>query len=298
MDRGRRRRTFPERGIGMLRIEHLRKDYGTFSLDCSMEVRVGSVTGLVGANGAGKSTTFKAAIGLIKPDKGSVQVFGRDVGKCGAKEKEEMGIVLSDSGFSGYLTVRDIVPVLDSLYGKFDKGFFAEQIKRFGLPDNKKIKEFSTGMKAKLKVLTAISHGARLLILDEPTAGLDVVARDELLELLREFMEQEEDRAILISSHISGDLESLCDDIYMIHDGQIVLHEDTDMLLGSYGLMKMDERQYDTLDKRYILRSRKESFGYSCLTDQRQYYIENYPGLSIEKGTIDSVITMMICGIS
>ena len=151
-------------------------------------------------------------------------------------------------------------------------------------------------MKAKLKVLVAISHHAKLLILDEPTAGLDVIARDELLELLREFMEKEEDRAILISSHISSDLETLCDDLYMIHDGKIILHEDTDVLLGDYALLKLDDTQYHTLDKQYLLRSKKESFGYSCLTDQKQYYIENYPNITIEKGTIDTVITMMIRG--
>ena len=192
--------------------------------------------------------------------------------------------------------MKDIVPVLESLYEKFDKPFFLEQLRKFGLPDNKKIKEFSTGMKVKLKVLVAVSHDARLLILDEPTAGLDVVARDELLDILREFMERDGERSILISSHISGDLESLCDDIYMIHEGKIILHEDTDTLLDEYALLKIDERQFDMLDKRYVLRCKKESFGYSCLTDQKRYYMENYPKLTIEKSSIDNVITMMIRG--
>lgn len=280
----------------MLRIEHLQKNYKSFSLDCTMEVKPGCVTGLIGQNGAGKSTTFKAALGLVRPDSGSIRILGRDIKDFTAKERQRLGVVLSDSGFSGYLTVADTVPVLGSLYEDFDKAFFLEQIRKAGLPDNKKIKEFSTGMKAKLKVITAVSHNARLLILDEPTAGLDVVARDELLELLREFMEKDEDRAILISSHISGDLETLCDDVYMIHEGKIILHEDTDVLLSDYAVLKMDERQYDTLDKQYILRCRKESFGYSCLTNQKQYYLENYPKLAIIKGTIDEVITMMIRG--
>ena len=151
-------------------------------------------------------------------------------------------------------------------------------------------------MKAKLKVLVAISHNAKLLILDEPTAGLDVIARDELLEMLREFMEADEERSILISSHISSDLETLCDDLYMIHEGKIVLHEDTDVLLSDYALLKVDRKQYEELDKRFILRSKKESYGYSCLTNQKQYYMENYPKIAIEKGTIDEVITMMVRG--
>ncbi len=280
----------------MLKIDHLRKTYNTFSLDCSLEVKPGCVTGFIGQNGAGKSTTFKAALGLVKPEGGTVRILGKDIREFSARDREELGIVLSDSGFSGYLTVRDIFSILSGLYSKFDKAFFQDQIRKSGLPDNKKIKEFSTGMKAKLKVITAISHRAGMLILDEPTAGLDVVARDEILELLRDYMEQQEDRAILISSHISGDLEGLCDDIYMIHEGRIILHEDTDVLLSDYALIKADDRQYAALDKRYILRSRKESFGYSCLTSQKQYYLENNPGLTIEKGTIDNVITMMIRG--
>ena len=280
----------------MLKIAHLRKTYNTFSLDCSLEVNTGCVTGFIGQNGAGKSTTFKAALGLVKPEGGTVRILGKDIRECSARDREELGVVLSDSGFSGYLTVRDIFSILSGLYSKFDKAFFQDQIRKSGLPDNKKIKEFSTGMKAKLKVITAISHRAGMLILDEPTAGLDVVARDEILELLRDYMEQQEDRAILISSHISGDLEGLCDDIYMIHEGRIILHEDTDVLLSDYALIKADDRQYAALDKRYILRSRKESFGYSCLTSQKQYYLENNPGLTIEKGTIDNVITMMIRG--
>lgn len=280
----------------MLKIEHLKKHYKNFSLDCSLNVMPGCVTGLIGQNGAGKSTTFKAVLGLISCDGGTVTVLGKDLKDFKAEDKENLGVALSDSGFSGYLTIKDIIPVLKNLYSNFDYSFFSEQVNRFQLPLDKKIKDFSTGMKAKLKVLVAVSHNAKLLILDEPTAGLDVVARDELLELLREFMERDEERSILISSHISGDLESLCDDIYMIHDGKIILHEDTDVLLSDYALLKVDDEQYETLDKQSILRTKREAYGYSCLTNQKQFYLDNYPKLAIEKGTIDGVITMMIRG--
>ena len=280
----------------MLKIEHLKKTYDNFSLDCSLEVRKGCITGLIGQNGAGKSTTFKAILGLISIDSGNITVLGKDIKKFTTKDKEELGIVLSDSGFSGYLRIKDIIPILQNMYEKFDKSFFLEQVQRFQLPLDKKLKDFSTGMKAKLKVLVAISHNAKLLILDEPTAGLDVIERDELLEMLREFMEADEERSILISSHISSDLETLCDDLYMIHEGKIVLHEDTDVLLSDYALLKVDRKQYEELDKRFILRSKKESYGYSCLTNQKQYYMENYPKIAIEKGTIDEVITMMVRG--
>lgn len=183
------------------------------------------------------------------------------------------------------------------IISNFDKSFFIEQVKKFQLPRNKRIKDFSTGMKAKVKVLVAVSHNAKLLILDEPTAGLDVIARDELLEMLRDFIEKDEERSILISSHISSDLETLCDDLYMIHQGKVIMHEDTDVLLSDYALLKVDEEEYSKLDRQYILRTKKESYGYSCLTNQKQYYAENYPQMAIEKGNIDEVITMMIRGV-
>jgi len=280
----------------MIKTEHLKKNYKNFTLDCSLEIRSGCITGLIGQNGAGKSTTFKAILGLISTDGGSIRIFGKDISEITPEDKQDIGVVLSDSGFSGYLTIDDIIPVLESLYKNFDKAFFMAQADSFNLPRNKKIKEFSTGMKAKLKVLAAISHNAKLLILDEPTAGLDVVARSEILEMLRDFMEKDENRSILISSHISGDLETLCDDVYMIHDGRIIMHEDTDVLLSDYALIKVDSQQYAALDKQYILRVKEEKYGYSCLTNQKQFYIENYPKIAIEKGNIDEIITMMVRG--
>ena len=210
-------------------------------------------------------------------------------------DKEKIGVVLADSGFSGYLTIKDLIPILDNMYEKFDKNDFIKKCKNFSLPLDKKIKDFSTGMKRKLQVLAAVSHEAEVLILDEPTAGLDVVARDELLNLLREYMEKG-DRSILISSHISADLEGFCDDIFMIDDGKIVMHEETDVLLSDYALLKVTNQQYQMLDKKYILRYRKENYGYSCLTNQKQFYLENYPDITVEKGNIDEVIMMMIRG--
>ena len=279
----------------MLRLENVKKHYGEFSLECSLEVQAGCVTGLIGKNGAGKSTTFKAILGLIYPDGGKIEVFGKPVEKLSISDREQIGVVLSDSGFSGYLTIKDLISMLRNMYGNFREAEFLRRCKKFRLPLDKKIKEFSTGMKRKLQVLAAISHDAKLLILDEPTAGLDVIARDELLNLLREYMEQDE-RAILISSHISSDLEGLCDDVYMIDDGKIVMHTETDILLSDYGLLKVTDDQYQKLEKEYIIRHRKEEYGYSCLTDQKQFYMENYPGLAIEKGSIDEVMTMMIRG--
>lgn len=279
----------------LLSLKNLQKNYPGFSLDVSMEIEEGQITGLIGANGAGKSTTFKVILGLVHPDAGEIRLFNKDMEQISKKEKADIGATLSDSGFSNCLTVKQIVHILTETYEKFDREMFEKRCSLFSIPMDKKLKEFSTGMKAKLKVLTATSFDARLLVLDEPTAGLDVIARDSILELLREYMETE-GRSILISSHISSDLESLCDDIYMIDKGRIVLHENTDVLRDEYGLIKADEKQYELLDKQHILKVKKEQYGYSCLTDERAFYAENYPQLAIERGSVDKVITMMIKG--
>ena len=279
----------------MLELRNVKKKYKDFELDCSMRVPAGTVVGLIGANGTGKSTAFKAILNLIFKDSGEITLFGKDASTLTTKEREKLGVVLADSGVSGYLNVKDVVAVFEHLYSEFDKEGFLRGCEQFHIPMDKKIKEFSTGMKRKLQVLLAISHNADLLILDEPTSGMDVIAREELLDMLRSYMETE-DRAILISSHISSDLEGICDELYMIDQGKIILHEETDVLLDEYGMMKVTEEQYRDLDKKHILRYKKESYGYSLLTDKKQYYMENYPQIVMEKGNIDELITMMIRG--
>ncbi|MBQ5342908.1 MAG: ABC transporter ATP-binding protein [Oscillospiraceae bacterium] len=280
----------------MVKIDNLIKRYGDFTLDISMEIPRGKVTGLVGRNGAGKTTTIKALLGLIKTDGGSVTVMGRDAAELTAEDRKRIGAALSESGFSGLLRVKDVADILAAMYDDADRDSFLGLCKKFGLPEDKPIKEFSTGMKAKLRVLTALSHRSDLLIMDEPTAGLDVEARNEILDMLRDYLTGNEDCSILISSHISSDLENLCDDIYLINNGKIILHEDTDRLLDSYGVMRVDEETYGTLDKQHILAVRKENFGYSCFADDRRYYEENCPGLVIQKGSIDDLILIMAGG--
>ena len=279
----------------LVQLDRVMKKYGSFALELNMQIPENQIIGLIGANGAGKSTTFKLMIGLIRPDQGNAEVFGRNAAELGAEEKQKIGVVFSDSGFSEYLRVQQLIPVMKRFYPDFQEKEFCKRCERFKIPLNKQIKDFSTGMKAKLNVLLALSHDSSLLLLDEPTAGLDVVAREEILDLLREYMEIP-GRTIVISSHISGDLEHFCDDLYMIHEGKIVLHEETDRILEEYGFLKVSEQEYEVLDKEYLLRVRKESFGYSCLTDQKNYYLENYPGLVVEKGSVDEVISMLVKG--
>lgn len=280
----------------MLKVSNIKKRYGEFLLNASIEVRPGYVTGLVGPNGAGKSTVFKAILDLIRLDGGNIEVFGKDVKTLKEYDKQRFGVALSDSGFSDYLTIHDITYILKNMYEKYDNSQFLSRCKQFDLPTDKRLMDFSTGMKAKLKLLIALSHQAELLILDEPTVGLDVIARDEMLGLLRSYLEEDEKRSILISSHISSDLEGLCDDLYVIRRGSIVFHEETDNLLDSYALLKLSQEQYDALDKQYILKYKKKSYGYCCLTDQKQFYSENYPEVVIEKGNIDNLIFLMIGG--
>ncbi|WP_026506804.1 ABC transporter ATP-binding protein [Butyrivibrio sp. MC2013] len=280
----------------MVKVENLVKNYGNFKLELSMEIADGRVTGIVGKNGAGKSTTIKSILGLIKPDGGHVTINGVEAERLSSRDKEKIGVSLSDSGFSMLLSIRDIICILKKMYPAFDEAFFTNSCKAQGLPMNKQIKEYSTGMRAKLRALIAMSHGAQLLVMDEPTAGLDVEARNDILDMIRNYLREDDKRSVLISSHISSDLEGLCDDIYLIHDGKVVLHEDTDAILDNYGVLKVSEEAYEQLDKSYILRSRKDSFGYSCFTNEKHYYAENNPGIVIENSGIDDLILMMTGG--
>ena len=280
----------------MIQIVNIKKSYQDFLLDCSLTIEKGSVTGIIGKNGAGKSTLYKAILNLINIDSGNILVFNKDIKELDVKDKADIGVVLADSFFSSYLNIKDIRKIMMDSYETFDVTFFDKKVNEFELPVNKAIKSFSFGMKAKLKMLCALSHNAKILLLDEPTLGLDVIARDEILELLREYMAKDSDNTIMISSHIASDLESLCDDIYMIDDGKIILHEDTDVLLSNYAILKVDDQTYESIDKNYIYKVKKEDYGYALLTNQKQFYYENYPKIVIQNCSIDDVIYMMIKG--
>ena len=284
----------------MIEISNIKKNYQNFRLECSLNIAPGRITGIIGANGAGKSTLFKAILGLINLDKGQIKIFGKDSRKLDVHDKEKLGVVLAESGFSEYLKVKALVPILKNMYPDFDKDMFLNKCNNFNIPLNKMIKDLSTGTKAKLKVIVAISHNAEILILDEPTAGLDVITRNEVLDIIRTYME-EEMRTVIISSHISSDLENLCDDIYMINDGKIILHEDMYKLLDLYGVIKANEEQYENLKsdtnyKSIILCCDKEKYGYKCITNDRKYIVDNYPEIVIEKGNIDELIMVLVKG--
>ena len=278
----------------MVRLNNLQKEYKGFKLNVSLEIPEGTVTGLIGRNGAGKTTTIKSILGLIRPTAGEIEVFGKAPVDLTAEEKQQIGVALSESGFCMIFTIEDVIKVLKASYKDFDEDEFRKKCTAQSLPFDKQIKDFSSGMKAKLRVLTAMSHKAKLLVLDEPTAGLDVIARNDILALIRKYLEEDTTRSIIISSHISSDLEGLCDDIYMINDGKIILHEDINILLGNYGLIKLSSEEYEALDKKYIVASQKERFSVTCLTSEKQFYIDNYPKTVIENAHIDDIIVLML----
>ncbi len=279
----------------LLQVENVQKQYQDFKLNGTLQIEEGCITGLIGANGAGKSTLFKAILGLIRTDGGEITIFGKNREVQTISDKEDIGVVLAENTFSCMLNIKDIIAVMEAMYRKFDKAAFIGKCEKYQLPLNKQLKEFSTGMKAKLKLLIAMSYDAKLLLLDEPTAGLDCVIRDELLDEIRAYMEQE-GRAILISSHISSDLENLCDDFYVIQNGSIVLHEETDVLLSEYAILKVSKEQYERMDQRYILARKAEPFGYRLLTKEKQFYMENDRDIIMEKGNMDELMLLLTKG--
>lgn len=256
------------------------------------------VHGLLGANGAGKTTLMRMICGILKPTKGTITFDGMDVSE--ESYRAVLGYLPQDFGYYPEFTAEDFLLYLSALKGipKIQAKKRAEKLLELvSLQEegHRKIRTFSGGMKQRLGIAQALLNDPKILILDEPTAGLDVLAREEILDFLREYMIPG-NRSILISSHISSDLEGLCDDFYLIDQGKIQMHEETDVLLGNYGLLKVTEEQYKKLDRSYLLRKKRESFGYSLLTDQKQFYQENAPEITMEKGSIDNVITMMIKG--
>lgn len=280
----------------LIKMQNAVKTYGEFQLNCTLEVGSGRITGLVGANGSGKTTTMAAILGLIHTEQGEVQVLGKAPMALTPADKCRIGVTLSEGSFSEYLMPDNIAGMLAALYPKVDKFDFLKKVTAAGLPLDKPLKDYSKGMRARFDLLCALCHDADLLILDEPTSGLDVLARDAVLDLLRDFMAEKEGRGILISSHISSDLEGLCDDLYMIDKGRVVLHEDTDRILGDYAVLKLTEEQYKTIDKTHILYVKNESYGISALTDHKSFYADNYPEIVMEKGSVDGVMTMILRG--
>lgn len=251
-------------------VRHLTKKYKDFTLeDVSFDVPAGCVVGFIGENGAGKSTTIKSILGLVNPDGGKIQVFGKDAAALSKKEKNAIGAVLGENCLPENLTLRDVSAVMRLIFAGWNEQSFFAYAEKFSLPEDKKIRNFSRGMQQKAALAVALSHGAELLVLDEPTSGLDPVARDEILGFLYDFM-QEERRSVLISSHIVTDLEKLCDYIVFIHGGKIVFAEEKDALRERYGIFRGSAEQVAALGKDAVAAYIRGDFGLSALVDRQK----------------------------
>ena len=248
-----------------IEIINLNKTYKGFALkNINLSLPKGYIMGFVGANGAGKSTTMGCLLGMIKPDSGSIKIFDKDIKNITAADKEKIGIVMDGCPFAEVLNIKDIRRIISSIYRTFDKAKFDSLIGRFSLPENKQIKDFSTGMRAKLNIAVALSHNAQLLVLDEATSGLDPVVRDEILDILQDFV-CDENRSILISSHITSDLEKICDYIAFIRNGQIVFVENKDDLKEKYALIHCTKQQFETVDKAAVVGAKYTEYNVTAL---------------------------------
>ncbi len=275
-----------------LEIKNLCKRYGRFALDqVSFTLPQGCVMGFIGENGAGKSTTIKAVLNLIRHDSGTVTVLGMDSVKHDQEIKQLLGVVLEDSTFPAFYRAKDVNAVLQGAYPAWHPEQFYDYLKRFKIDERKKISEYSKGMRMKLSIAAALSHEARLLLLDEPTSGLDPIVRDEVLDLFWEFL-QDENHSVLISSHITSDLDKIADYITFIHEGRILLSERRDELLDTLSILKCPAGALAGLDPDAIVATRTGAYGAEALV-RRKHLHGNY---TLEPVNIEQIMLFFTRG--
>ncbi|WP_274307201.1 ABC transporter ATP-binding protein [Solibacillus daqui] len=280
----------------ILEVKNLSKHYNSFSLNkVNLTIPKGSIVGLIGENGAGKTTTIKAIIGAIQKDGGEIKLFGRPFHTTNKEVMQQIAIVMEGSSFHEELSPRQMVKVLKGLYKKWNDATFNSYLRQFNVPATKKLKEFSKGMRMKLSIAIALSYDAKLLILDEPTSGLDPVVRNEILNIFQDFIIDEE-RAILLSSHITADLEKIADYITFIHNGEVILNDMKDDLIYNYGVVKCSEQQFNSLDLTHIIGYEKGQFAVQALVNNKQAVQHMYPELVIDAPTIDDIMLYYVRG--
>lgn len=248
-----------------LEIKKLSKKYPEFALDnINITLPAGCIMGFIGENGAGKSTTIKAILDLVKKDSGEITILGETNLSKNQRLKEHIGVVMDECSFPENLNAKEIDKVMKNCYKTWNRTKYMGYLDKFALSLKKPVKEYSRGMKMKLSIAVALSHDSKLLILDEATSGLDPIVRDEILDVFLDFI-QDESHSIFISSHIISDLEKICDYITFIHNGKILLSEIKDELLDKYTIIKCSEGEYSTIDKSAIIGRRKSRFGIEAL---------------------------------
>ena len=278
----------------VVELKGVTKDYGDFKLDqVSFTVPEGSVCGFIGQNGAGKTTTIKLMLDVIKADQGEIRLFGENIEKDSARLREDIGVVFDEMGFHEFMTGRDINIMMKNIYKNWDEEMFFDYLKRFSLPSRKQCGDFSRGMRMKLQIAVALSHHAKLLIMDEPTSGLDPIVRNEMLQIFREFV-IEEDHTILLSSHITGDLEKLADEVVFINAGKIVLSGNKDDILEKHGLLKCKKSELEKISAPLIVNVQPGTFGVEVLVNDRKACEKLYPQMVIEPATLEDIMLFYV----
>lgn len=277
-----------------LTVRGLCKAYPRFHLkDVTLHVPRGMVVGLIGENGAGKSTLIGAALGLLRRDAGVVRVLGKET--LDAETLGQVGVVFDGNNFPDMLSPAKLGRVLKRIYPSWDEPGYAALLERLGVPQDQKLREMSKGTRTKLSIVTALSHGSRLLVLDEPTSGLDPVVRDDILDLLWEFV-QDEQNAVLISSHITSDLEKVADYIVFLHQGRVVFEKPKDELRYGWGMLRCGAERLRTLDPADIVAWRRQEYECEALVYDRDAARKKYPDALIDPATIDEIMLMHIRG--
>ncbi len=280
----------------ILEIKSLSKDYGDFILDnVSFSLPRGVIMGLIGENGAGKSTTINCILNETKKSSGEIYIFGKDHLADEAAIKSKLGLVFDENHFPDIFTPVEIGTFMAGIYPGWEHGTYKNFLETFELPKDKIIREFSKGMKVKLAFAVALSHGAELLILDEATSGLDPVMRDDVLDMLLDFV-QDENHSVLVSSHIISDLEKVSDYITFLHKGRLVFSRDKNDLIDHYGIVSCGASVFDLIDKTEMISYRKEDYQYKVLVKNRGSAAQKYPDAIVDPATIEEIMLFYVKG--
>lgn len=279
----------------ILEVKNLCKKYNQFELkNVNLTLPKGMIMGLIGENGAGKTTTIKSILNLTNST-GEINIFGLNVKKYDKKIKEDIGVVLNENFFSEYLNPKAINKIMKNIYKNWDEKLYFKYLEDFKLPQNKISKEFSSGMKMKLKIAVALAHHPKLLILDEPTSGLDPVARSEILDIFQDFIQNGEN-SIFVSSHITSDLEHIADYITFINDGEIVLSKTRDELLEEYGIVKCSKAEFEKINKKDYVKYKVNRYEYDVLVENKSEFKRKYDFNVIDKPTLEDIMLIYIKG--
>ena len=280
-----------------IEIRNLVKNYGDkFTLgEINLDIPSGIIIGLIGENGAGKTTLIKSILNIIRLDKGNIKIFEKDIKINESEIKENIGVVLDNMFFPELLMPKDINSIMKDVYKNWDEQLFNKYLSEFKLKNNQSIKSMSKGMRKKLEIATALSHHPKLLILDEPTSGLDPVVRNEVLDIFLDFI-QDEEHTILLSTHITSDLEHIADKIIFINQGKVVLDQSRDDLLDNYGILKCDVDKFDTISKDDIIAYKKNKYDYEILINDINKIRKKYKDFIVDKITLEELMVLMIKG--